>query len=53
MKRINNKIDEALEQIERKKYYKELLVHKIELEKIKRIPIIFAGKEPYITKLKK
>ncbi len=49
--RINNKIDEALEQIERKKYYKTLLAHKIELDKIKRVPIIFAGKEPYITKL--
>ncbi len=49
--RVNNKIDEALEQIERKKYYKTLLAHRIELEKIKRVPIIFAGKEPYITKL--
>jgi hypothetical protein len=53
VKRINNKIDEALEQIDRKKYYKELVVHKIELGKIKRVPIVFAGKEPYITKLKK
>ncbi len=51
VKRINNKIDEALEQIERTKYYKTLLAHKIALEKIKRIPIIFVGKEPYITKL--
>ncbi len=49
--RINNKIDEALEQIERKKYYKTLLAHGIELDKIKRVPIVFAGKEPYITKL--
>ncbi len=49
--RINNKIDEALEQIERKKYYKTLLAHRIELDKIKRVPIVFAGKEPYITKL--
>ena len=51
VKRINNKIDGALEQIERKKYYKELLAHKIELDKIKRVPIVFAGKEPYITKI--
>jgi len=51
--RINNKIDEALEQIERKKYYKTLLAHRIELDKIKRVPIVFAGKEPYILKLKK
>ncbi len=49
--RVNNKIDEALEQINRKKYYKTLLEHRIELDKIKRVPIIFAGKEPYILKL--
>jgi len=49
--RINNEIDGALEQIERKKYYTELIEHKIELAKIVRIPIVFAGKEPYITKL--
>ena len=49
--RVNNKIDEALEQIERKKYHKILLAHRIELDKIKRVPIVFAGKEPYITKL--
>ena len=51
--RINDKINEALEQIERKKYYKTLLAHRIELEKIKRVPIVFAGKEPYILKQKK
>jgi len=49
--RVNNKIDKALEQIERKKYYKTLIAHGIELEKIKRVPIVFAGKEPYITKV--
>ena len=49
--RINDKIDEALEQIERKRYYKTLLAHKIEIDKIKRVPIVFAGKEPYITKI--
>lgn len=51
--RVNNKIDEALEQIERKKYYKTLLAHKVELDKIKRVPIVFAGKEPYIVKPEK
>jgi len=50
-KRINNQIDSALQQIERKKYYNELLAHKIELDKIIRVPIVFAGKEPFITKL--
>ncbi len=49
--RINSKIDEALEQIERKKYYKKLLTHQVNLEKIKSVPIVFVGKEPYITKL--
>ncbi len=49
--RINDKIDEAIEQIERKQYYKTLLAHRIELEKIKRVPIVFAGKEPYVLKL--
>ena len=53
IERINNKIDEALEQIERKKYYQELLDHNIQLDKIKRIPIVFVGKEPYITNLSK
>jgi hypothetical protein len=50
-KRINHEIESARQQIERKKYYKELLSHKIALDKIIRIPIVFAGKEPYITKL--
>ncbi len=50
--RINKKIDEALEQIERKKYYKTLLAHRIGLEQIRRVAIIFVGKEPYITKIK-
>jgi len=50
-KRINNEIENALQQIERKKYYSELLSHKIELDKIIRVAIVFAGKEPYVTKL--
>jgi len=49
-KRINNEIENALQQIELKKYYNELILHNIELEKIIRLPIIFAGKEPFITK---
>ena len=48
--RINNEIDNALNQIERNKYYKELLANKIPLERIIKVPIVFAGKEPYITK---
>ncbi len=49
--RINNEVESALQQIERKKYYTELLSNKIELDKIIRVPIVFAGKEPFITKL--
>jgi hypothetical protein len=49
--RINDKIENAIEQIDRKKYYRELLSHKIKLDKIIRVPIVFAGKEPFVTKL--
>jgi len=50
-KRIDNEIDTALQQIERNKYYKELIAHKIPLQQIVKVPIVFAGKEPHITKL--
>ncbi len=49
--RINRKINEALQQIERKKYYKELIANKIEQIKIIRVPIVFAGKEPYVMEI--
>ncbi len=48
-KRINTEIENALQQIENKRYYNELLAHKIDLTNIIRVPIVFAGKEPYIT----
>jgi len=44
--RINTKITEALSQIEDNKYYKELIDCKI--SNIIKLPIVFAGKEPYI-----
>ena len=50
-KRVNNSLKNALGQIERKKYYKELIAHKINFDKIIRVPIVFAGKEPYVTNL--
>jgi len=50
-KRIDNEIDKASEQIERNKYYNELIAHKIPLQQIVKVPIVFAGKEPHITKL--
>ena len=47
-KRINVNIKNALAQIDRNKYYKTLIDNKIEHEKIIKLPIVFAGKEPYI-----
>ncbi|MEA3450836.1 MAG: AAA family ATPase [Bacteroidota bacterium] len=52
-KRINEQIKFAENQIERNKYYKELIDNKIEEKNIVKIPIVFAGKEPYILKLTK
>ncbi len=49
--RINVNIKNALSQIDRNKYYKELIDNKIEQSKIIKIPIVFAGKEPYIIPL--
>jgi hypothetical protein len=49
--RINQEIDLALQQIEKKEYFKELLANKITPGKIIRLAIIFAGKVPYITRL--
>ncbi len=49
--RINGKIKEAKKQIDRNKYYKELIDNKI--SKIIKLPIVFAGKEPYITLINK
>jgi len=44
--RINDKIKEAQKQIDNNMYYKELLANKV--NKIIKLPIVFAGKEPYI-----
>ena len=44
--RINTTLAEAAQQIEQKKYYEELLAHKV--EKIIQLPIVFAGKEPFV-----
>ena len=46
-KKINSKITEAKNQIELNQYYLELIDCKI--EKIIKLPIVFAGKVPYIT----
>ncbi len=52
-KRINTTRDKALRQIETNKYYKELIDNKIESKKIIKLPIIFAGKEPFVNEIKK
>ena len=48
--RINKEIDTALQQIEKNKYYTELIINKIKPENIIKLAIVFAGKEPYVTK---
>ncbi len=50
-KKIDNKIKEAKNQIDKNKYYMELIDNKI--SKIIKLPIVFAGKEPYITLINK
>ena len=45
--KINNKIKEAKAQIEKNKYYMELIEHQI--SNIIQLPIVFVGKEPYVT----
>ncbi|MEA3451943.1 MAG: AAA family ATPase, partial [Bacteroidota bacterium] len=52
-KRINETINIASSQIDKNMYYKELIDNKIKLENIIKVPIVFAGKEPYITQIKK
>jgi len=49
--RINKKIESAKNQIEQNKYYKELIDNKI--TNIIKLPIVFAGKEPYISEINK
>ncbi|HFA48489.1 MAG TPA: AAA family ATPase [Bacteroidetes bacterium] len=48
-KRVNAALKKALEQIERNKYYKELISHKI--KKIIKLPVVFAGKEAHVLPL--
>jgi len=50
-KKIDDKIKEAKNQIDKNKYYMELIDNKI--FKIIKLPIVFAGKEPYITLINK
>ena len=51
IKRINSKIEEAKNQIENNKYFKELIDS--DVLNIIQLPIVFAGKTPYITQINK
>ncbi len=48
-KRVNASLEEARKQIESNKYYQELTAHKI--RKIISLPLVFAGKEPFVMPL--
>ena len=50
--RINKAIQNASAQIDRNKYYKELIDNKIDKNRIIKVPIVFAGKEPFIIQIK-
>jgi hypothetical protein len=45
--RVNQTIANALQQIERNRYYSELLAHKISHNDIIKLAIVFVGKVPY------
>jgi hypothetical protein len=49
-KKINDKLLEAQNQIDKNKYYMELVDHQV--SKIIKLPIVFVGKIPYITPVK-
>ncbi len=48
IKRVNNEIKTALNQIDKNRYYTELIENKIKPDNIIKLAIVFAGKEPYI-----
>ncbi len=50
--RINKELELASRQIDKNKYYKELLDNQIPEKNIIKVPVVFAGKEPYVTKIK-
>ena len=50
IERVNKNLDVALNQINQNKYYKEIIDNGIAEDRIIKVPVIFAGKEPYITK---
>ena len=51
--RVEKALQSALEQIEEKGYYRELYDYGLTDERILKLPIVFAGKQPFIGKNKK
>jgi len=51
--KINRALQEALDQIEKHEYYKELTAHKIPEKNIIKVPVVFVGKNPYVLKIEK
>ena len=50
--KINGALEEALGQIEKHEYYKELVAHGIPEDNIIKVPVVFVGKKPYVLKIK-
>ncbi len=46
---INVELEKALSQINRNKYYNELIINNIQENNIIKLPIVFAGKEPFVN----
>ncbi len=51
IERINTALAQAKNQIEKNKYYMELIENRIDPQNIVKVPIVFAGKIPYINTL--
>jgi hypothetical protein len=47
--KINRALQEALKQIEKHEYYKELTAHKIPEKNIIKVPVVFVGKEAFVV----
>ena len=47
--RVGKHLKQAMQQIDQNKYYKELIDNGIPPENIVKVPVIFIGKEPYVT----
>ncbi len=49
VQRINKEINNALVQMEKNEYHKELIINKIKPEDIIKLAIVFVGKKPYVN----